>query len=134
MVSEVLNLIVSVEVEVFAAVEVRVLRVGVLNAVLIEIGPRSVHNALVDLAILGPGYLKIGSITDSQNVTLTVLQIVSFSVVVEGQVGEVGPRGGHRNWIQRHSLVPIITIAVTRISQPVCMAVEYAYILRKHVI
>ena len=99
MVSEVLDLIVSVEVEVFAAVEVWILRVGVLNTILIEISPRSVHNALVDLAILGPGNLKIGSITDSQNVALTVFQVVSFSVVVEGQVGEVGPRGRHRNWI-----------------------------------
>ena len=84
MVAEVLDLVVAVEVEVLAAMEVRVLRVGVLNAVLIQVSPSPVNDPLIHLSILGPGNLQVGSVPDGQYVAAAVLEVVSLRVIVEG--------------------------------------------------
>ena len=89
MVAEVLDLVVAVEVEVLTAMEVRILRVGVLNAVLIQVRPGPVNDPLIHLPILGPSDLQVGSVPNGQYVAAAVLEVVSLRVVVEGQVGEV---------------------------------------------
>ena len=57
MVAEILDLIVAVEIEILAAVEVRVLWICILDAVLIKIGPSSIDNSFEDLSLLGPSNL-----------------------------------------------------------------------------
>ena len=57
MVAEVLDLVVAVEVEVLTAMEIGVIGVGVLDAVLVQVGPGPVDYPLEDLSLLGPANL-----------------------------------------------------------------------------
>ena len=57
MVTEILDLIVAVEIEILAAVEVRILWICILDAILIKVGPSSIDNSLEDLSLLGPSNL-----------------------------------------------------------------------------
>ena len=57
MVAEILDLVVAVEIEILAAVEVGILRISILDAVLIEVGPGPVDNPLEDLSLLSPSNL-----------------------------------------------------------------------------
>ena len=57
MVAEILDLVVAVEIEILAAVKVGILRIGVLDSILIKVGPSPVYNPLKDLSLLGPSNL-----------------------------------------------------------------------------
>ena len=57
MIAEVLDLVVAVEVEVLTAMEIGVIGVGVLDAVLVQVGPGPVDYPLEDLSLLGPANL-----------------------------------------------------------------------------
>ena len=57
MITEVLDLIISIQVEILTAMEIGVIWVGILNAILIKIGPGSVDYSLEILAVLSPSNL-----------------------------------------------------------------------------
>ena len=134
MVAEVLDLVVAVVIEILAAVEVRVPWDGVLDAVLVEVGPSPIDHALEHLALLVPGYLEVCCVPDGKDVAVAVLEIVALGVVVEGQVCEIGSCRCDRDWVQGDGLVPIVAVAVGGVPQPVRVAVEHTSVLRQHVV
>ncbi len=116
MVAKVLYFVIAVQIEVLTAVEVRVFWICILNTVLIEIGPSSIDDSFEIFAVLGPCNLQISSVTDSQDVAPAVLEIVSLCVVIKCQVSEVSSKLGHRNRVECHCLIPVVSVAVTRVT------------------
>ncbi len=94
------------------------------NSVLVVVVPRTVDNPLIGLATLAPTDLKTSVLVDADDVAIGVCQVVRFSEVVEGYVGEVATHVPQVNRLESHRLVPTVAIAGVWVSEPVGVATE----------
>ena len=96
-----------------------------LDAVLVVVIPRAVHQSAVTVRSLTPGDLHAGELVDSDYVAIGVAVVVRLGEVVEGEVGEVTRHVAQVDLLQRHRLVPVVAVAIVGMAEPVGVGAEH---------
>ena len=99
-------------------------RVIVLNAVLVVVVPIANDCTIVHVVSIAPLDLENPILLHGENVAFGICQVVGLCEVIEVQVNEVRCVLTQINRLKGHRLIPIITVAIVWMAEPVSAGAE----------